>query len=415
VNLTISIIDSNFINISGSNNRALIVDGNVSETEQGKISINILNSGFSDITVSPASTYGGLIYSNFINSNISLNNVIFSNISIYPEENGMVYGGVIYFKQGNNISISGTSFDTISGGSKGGVLYMDTVVSVITINNSSYTECKAAEHGGCVFFGDDVAFQITSTNFTSCFAESNGAGIYSSSSGSGVHILQSCLFSNNSLGVFPSIGIDIFDSSNSAASYYKVSTVVNCWSNSSFGVNDILFAGTVSDSQDYLKFDCLLIGECETVGDEGTNVHMTNGEDFDGCGTEASPCKTLMYAVNKTPSDQWVNVLYDTNPSYSMNMQFPGRVALVRGISSSEDPPQKPKFHTNFSSNSQIIYHYDGNAYTTLDNFVFMYDLNPSSTKYRFINMYASYGELNLWFFYLFLFICFFMFVTEGM
>jgi hypothetical protein len=153
----------------------------------------------------------------------------------------------------------------------------------------------------------------------------------------------------------------------------------------------------MAESENYAIFDCLLVGECESI--DGTNVQGTSGVDFDACGTQASPCKTLMYAVDKTPAQDWVNVLYDTSSYYVSNITFPGRTVLVRGISSSGDTPQKPTFQSNFSSSSlYMIRFYDSNSFTTLDNLIFLY----SNVSYRrpILYVYADSGQLNFWFVY---------------
>jgi hypothetical protein len=270
--------------------------------------------------------------------------------------------------------------------------------STVYINTSTFTNCSANEYGGAIVFSSNTTFSIKYSNLTLCSAELRGGAIASFSSISGVRVLENCKFEGNSL--FPAdrlVGIDIYDGSNYATAYYTPQTVVNCTSTSiaSSTNNDILFAGSVAgNSTEFTVFDCLLTGSCDFVA--GTYVSLSSGQDYTTCGTTVSPCLSLMYAVNKTASDEWINIMYDQNPYYLVSIQFPARTVLIRGLESNTTS-QKPILQTNFSSSSYMIYYYQQNSYTTMSNFLVKYDLSQGSGNSRYlIYVYADSGQLSL-------------------
>jgi hypothetical protein len=384
-------------NFTGSNNPTLISGGE-------NLIIYIFNSNFSS-TVGP----GGLIFGNGSGLSISLSSIIVNDLVSNFVEGGDLYGNFLSIRKANNISIASSSFINISGASEGGVLYFENINSPVTINNTAFISCGSTNYGGAIMFKGNVTFQIIYTNFTNCSAEYRGGAICSFSNISGVRLFQNCLFTNNSLQ--PSdrlVGIDIYDGSDNAASFYTSGSVINCSSNLEVGDSDsLLFAGSVANEiNSFTVFDCYLKGGCGGGTASGTYVSASGGQDYDACGTSGSPCGTMMYAVNKTPDSDWVNILYDNGNPYYMNQEmFPGRTVLVRGISPDDDPSLRPIFKGNITSEYytiSMIRYYNQNSFTTLTNFNFNYTSNQNYLS-NFVYVYADSGCLTLrFFFYLF-------------
>jgi hypothetical protein len=101
----------------------------------------------------------------------------------------------------------------------------------------------AHEDGGALSFTENSLFSINQCDFISCSSTAGYGGAFSSSSTvSGIRLISSCVFDQNS--AYMNIGIDIYDSSNNSANFYSNSNVQNCISTSTALEDYIRFAGT---------------------------------------------------------------------------------------------------------------------------------------------------------------------------
>jgi hypothetical protein len=372
----------------GDNSRFLTTDGN--------LSISMNNCSFTEINL----RCGGLIFGNNSNFNISIVGVTVANLTINIPEN-VFDGGFVSVKRGRSINIRNSVFTNISGIFQGGVFYFEKVSNTIMINNNSFKNCSVHGYGGALMFNVNSTFQIVDSNFTNCLAELRGGAISSFSNITGIRIIQNCYFIGNNLS--PSdrlVGIDIYDGSNYSHVYYFEGTVLNCTSDSVAEGDNILFGGSVAgEPENFLIFDCYLKGNCDP-DEGGIFIHPTNGQDYEACGSSGSPCKNLMYGVNKTLSNQWVNILYDQNVYTIGNVEFPGRIVLVRGINS--DALEKPILQSLFTTWSNMFILSNQDSYTTLDNFIIKYNTSGSNNRFL-VYAYASAGEFIMRYFILLL------------
>jgi hypothetical protein len=85
--------------------------------------------------------------------------------------------------------------------------------------------------------------------------------------------------------LFSGYGVDITDSSANVFDHYTNVSVTNCTSTSS-GIK-------FYSSNNNISLDCLLTGDCAT----DYLYVSSNGLDFNFCGSEGSPCETIVYYI----------------------------------------------------------------------------------------------------------------------
>jgi hypothetical protein len=259
------------------------------------------------------------------------------------------------------------------------------------INGSKFIQCVSVGNGGAISFSDNVIFDIKYTNFTNCETTTGlGGAISSSSQANGNRQIHHCNFVLNKASTTLT-GLDIYDNSGNGISYYNQSSILNCTSSSTSTSSGFVLFAVVNDSNT-LMFDCLLTGEC---GGGSRHIHGTNGMDWNLCGAVSTPCQTLSYIINSVSSGTWINILYDENPYYFRNYQFPGsRTNLIQGINNSNS--EKPIISTNYSGGNNSFNYYNYESYTTMHNFKVVYDMTQGSGNCFLIYVFADYGAFNI-------------------
>jgi hypothetical protein len=174
-------------------------------------------------------------------SNLTLWNITVSDL---VASNSVVNGGVAFVGAGI-LSIRSSQFLNFTQAKAGGAFCLQfyegssTDVSVIYC---MFSGISAAEDGGAIVFGVNSSFVINGTSFVNCTSLGHGGAFASSSTSSGSRKIVNCLFERNS--ALSHIGMDIYDSSNRANTYYNDSSVWGSISRSAHSPEVLLFAGT---------------------------------------------------------------------------------------------------------------------------------------------------------------------------
>jgi predicted outer membrane repeat protein len=140
--------------------------------------------------------------------------------------------------------------------------------------------------GGAIYFGENTAFSLLSSNFTECSAVYGGA-IYSGSELTLERQIKDVVFVNNAVSEGGN-GNDIADNSSVGSLLYNVETVTNSVSNSdSHGLiyNFFIIQGGFS-------YDCLLSSTSDSCHSNPLYVSV-KGSDYSLCGFKSSPCYSI--------------------------------------------------------------------------------------------------------------------------
>jgi hypothetical protein len=152
-------------------------------------------------------------------------------------------GGFVAITSALNVTIIMSSFTNLATSNRGGVFLFQNVLERVNITNNTFSNTVSVGNGGAISFSVGTTFIIYGSHFTSCVsAQGQGGAVASSSSASGQREIINCVFAGNL--AFRSIGLDIYDDSNSSSLYYTHTTVVNSYSSSSTDGDYFLFVGT---------------------------------------------------------------------------------------------------------------------------------------------------------------------------
>jgi hypothetical protein len=179
----------------------------------------------------------------------------------------------------NNIKISEYTSGAIS---------LSGVVTLFSINNSSFTSVGTGNNGGAIYlnvsaFIDNGNSWIRNSNIGTC-SSYNGGGIYIESSGISIYNVN---FTEN---VASGLGNDIFFNSSSSQTFYTSTTFELCCSYS----NETRFGLSDQSNLDNL------LPHCGTIqGDRYVSSSSSSYDTMNTCLNTNNPCRSLGTAVSR--------------------------------------------------------------------------------------------------------------------
>jgi hypothetical protein len=156
--------------------------------------------------------------------------------------NSVTDAGVLSATTAAQFILANTSLTNLNGGKVSGGFVLQTILSMININNCSFVACRGANAGGALAFLNSTFFLIVGSNFINCSSGYYGGAITSSSTSTTTRTIQNCMFSGNIALQF--FGLDIYDSSNVAGSIYTKASMSGSKSDSYAPATYVLFMAT---------------------------------------------------------------------------------------------------------------------------------------------------------------------------